>query len=317
MARFSWTTPWTTNTDDGGTKALTAQDIADFQDNCNTVVDSLADENFHEQAGIVESKVSFDASTGHNHDGTDSRLIRTIAREYRSGCQVKVTGDGQIIVRAGQIDLNGTLRNLTTDTTLDLSTTTNWITDTEESSSEQVYVYAYDNAGTLTYKLSDDAPNALGTDDVYRYRVYSGTTYRCVGGAFTDADSNLLPGTQTSFDASNIMSGMLVGTAADITVRTIWTPTFVRVWYATTDPALSAGVIFQWEAFRRQLTTYALPFVHTADAHDWEAVTTSSAIESITAQVAGTAGGFTLDSFATTTRLFFMAVTKGFNTAAT
>jgi hypothetical protein len=58
----------------------------------NLVNGSIQNANVASDAAIVESKVSFNTSTGHSHDGVDSKQIKSIAQIERARYGVLQTG---------------------------------------------------------------------------------------------------------------------------------------------------------------------------------------------------------------------------------
>jgi len=53
---------------------------------------NIDNDNIKAAAGILESKIAFNTSSGHSHDGVDSRLIKSVAQLERHVYNVLATG---------------------------------------------------------------------------------------------------------------------------------------------------------------------------------------------------------------------------------
>ena len=58
----------------------------------NLVNGNIDNDNIKSAAGILESKIAFNTSTGHSHNGVDSRLIKSVAQLERMRYNVLSTG---------------------------------------------------------------------------------------------------------------------------------------------------------------------------------------------------------------------------------
>ena len=296
------------------TDAQTAAHITNMKSDITTQVNgSLSNTNVSADAGIVESKVTFDTSAGHDHDGTDSKLVATQTKHYRKGLQLYGDDDNNVAIYPGTLEIAGTILTRTTVSgDIAIATAGNWVNGSAGASAWR-YVYAYNNSGAIGYKLSDEAPDLSDEDDntaelPLRYQKYSSVYYRCIGTVFQDADGDLCWGHNGSeglfvsqFDASTccIIGGL--GTGSDQTMTTIWTPKRIEIVYGDQDTTPGAGkTANHYLATNLMLDTNwygtQLNAGHDGAVHDWTAITTAGTINAVTAQSAGTAGSFTIDA---------------------
>lgn len=324
MGVITWTKSWSAS--DNGT-IFGGADLQNIQGDITTVVNGgLTNANVNASAAIAESKLAFDTSAGHDHDGSNSKSIALTVQHYRRGFTLFGTSDTVVNVAPGVIELDGTVYSDETNTALTLATDGDWITGTSGAgASTWAYVYAYNNSGTIDFKLHTAAPNLSddtnATGPIFRYLKVSTVLYRCLGTVFQDADGDLCWGQASSegeyysnFDASNTMVIAGKGTGADQSFKTLWTPKYVHIIYgdADTTPAVDDDVNY-YTATQRMLDTtwYAtqLNAQHNAALHDWRAVSDAGSINTITAQAAGTAGSFTIDAMVDGTYFYAIATT--------
>ena len=73
MGNISWTKSWSSS-DDGS--ILDGDDLKNIQDDIVAVINgAITNVNINAAAAIAESKIAFDTSAGHDHDGTDSKTM--------------------------------------------------------------------------------------------------------------------------------------------------------------------------------------------------------------------------------------------------
>ena len=227
-------------------------DLGNIQTDITNVVNgSLDNLNVSSIANINESKIAFDTSSGHNHDGNNSRLTSAfsgiIDSEGREGLNVTRTDNNTFSVGAGSIVINQTILTNTATTSVDNDGGTGH--GTADDADSFVYVYCFDNSGSLGFLVSHLAPNLVDYDQndigtVFRYRCIGSTIYRCLGGAYNDSSQNLQVDSETSFDSSSFAYGATIS-VADIAIArtTIWTPSRT-VWFGyntTTAPVAGGG----------------------------------------------------------------------------
>jgi hypothetical protein len=311
MGNISWTKSWSAS-DDG--TVFGGADIENIQDDITGVVNgSITNANVNAAAAIAESKIAFDTSAGHDHDGTDSKLIASKNKNYRKGLTLYGDDDDNIAVYPGTIEIADTMLTKTTASgDIAIATAGNWVNGSS-GTSQWIYVYVYNNSGVIAYKLSDEAPDLSDEDDntaelPLRYQKYSTTYYRCIGCVFQDAAGDLCWGHNGSeglyvsnFDASTMAIFGGLGTGADQTINTIWTPKWVEIIYGDQDTTPAATETFNhYTATQKSLDTNwyatALNAAHDGATHNWIALTTAGVVNAITAQSAGTAGSFTIDA---------------------
>lgn len=327
MPNITWTKSWASS-DDG--TILTGQHLADIQANITTVVNgNLTNANWKASPSdaekLAEAKVLFDTTTGHHHDGSDSRLVATPAKNYRTGMHIYGT-DHTVIVRPGAIDIDGTILASTADATaLTISTATDWMDGSVGSITDTwVYVYVADNpSGTLEFKLHGAPPNLSDADDhtteiPYRYRKNAAATryYRCIGSVFADSDSDFCFGQAsakglavTQFDASpNCIGWVMHNNDNPMKINTLWTPKFIDVQPSSAEPPANGQAIYYVKQHKDLLDDYTLlGYAQAAPAY----VTASLAgcVESIVEQSTSAAGGFNLKQTTDGLRIYYIAWT--------
>lgn len=193
MGNISWTHSYSAS--DNGT-ILGGADIQNIQNDITTVVNGgITNTNISAGAAIVESKIAFNISSGHDHDGVSSKLISAKNIHYIVGCEVEYVGVATVKVQPGVLELNGTVLSRTAySTTLNLATAGHWVSGSEGASA-WYYIYAYNDSGTSwDVKLSDEAPVYYDCDvddasGFLRYRDYSDVWYRCIGKFYNNSGS--------------------------------------------------------------------------------------------------------------------------------
>ena len=305
----------------------TATHIINMKNDITTVINgNLTDSNFPSTAALAESKFSFNTTTGHNHDGTNSKSLVLSIDHYRKGLTIYGDDDDNIAVYPGTIEIAGDLLNRTAVSgDIAIANAGNWISGAT-GTSQWIYVYAYNEDDEIEVVFSDEAPDLSDTSDntaelPLRYQLYAGKYHRCLGAVFQDAAGDLCWGHAsseglfyTNFDASSvcIMNGLCTG--SDQTFNTIWTPKWVKILYsnAVTTPAAGDDTN-DFIATQLMLDTnwYAteLNVRHEANTHVWQPITTNGAVDAITAQSAGTAGSFSMDGGTDGKHIYMVAYT--------
>ena len=195
MGNIAWTKSWSAS--DNGT-VLGGADLQNIQNDITTVVNGgITNTNINASAAIVESKIAFNTTSGHTHNGTDSRLLAASNTHFIKGCELVYASAATFTVNPGILELNGSVYSrVASSTTMNLATASHWVYGSEPANG-WVYVYAYNNSGTSwDVKLSTQAPAYYDcdTDDVtgtLRYRDYESVWYRCIG-AVRNSSSNIL-----------------------------------------------------------------------------------------------------------------------------
>jgi len=195
MGSITWSKSWSAS-DNGSIFA--GADIQNIQNDITTVVNGgLTNSNINASAAIVESKIAFNISSGHDHDGTDSKLISASNTHFIKGCEVEWVSAATVKVQPGVLELNGTvLSRVAYSTTLNLATAGHWVSGSEGASA-WYYIYAYNDSGTSwDVKLSDEAPAYYDCDvadasGFLRYRDYSDVWYRCIGKFYNNSASDI------------------------------------------------------------------------------------------------------------------------------
>ena len=319
MGNITWTKSWSAS--DNGT-VFGGADLQNIQGDITTVINGgITNSNVNASAAIAESKIAFDTTSGHDHDGSNSKSVAATAKHFRKGLILSGDDDTNVVVSPGTADIGGTLiSKATASGDLAIATGTNWVHGSATVSS-WCYVYIYNNSGAIGYKFSDEAPDLSDEDDAvvetpFRYQLYGGVYYRCIGCVFIDADGDLCWGQTSSegmyvsnFDASNVCIINGLGTGADQTMNTLWTPKYINVILGEVDttPATNDS-IKQYEVTQKMLSFWQngsnLPVQLNAGTNidnafpavRWIAPTGEGSVNAITAQIAGTSGSFTIDT---------------------
>lgn len=306
MTNIIWKKNYSSSNDG---ERLAAYRWADFQRRVAGAVNGgLTKDNISSSAAIVESKVSFNTTTGHNHDGTNSRLISslnpTIANDphIRSGLHIKKVDADTIRVRPGYIALGNALMETTADNDLTVSDSDNYITGSETAST---FIYVYmGNTGSaaspvVDIKLSStDAPNIGNKDDgtaerPLRYRKFSSVLYRCLGGFFNDSNSDITDDRVTSFDLLPYYQQYLDNDGNDTVFTTIWTPQLIYAYEVPADSTSGNKADIALKGATEVTLNSSVGFEFSrADFGYLTASSDAGMVETITDQAAGTPGSF-------------------------
>jgi len=326
MTHIIWTNDYTTS---NNTERLPPFALVDLQnDMASKVSGGLTDSNFVSTAAIVESKIAYDNTVGHSHDGLNSRNLSGVnpivlnKPHLRSGMGIIKKDDNTITIQQGYVAVGSAILRTTSSTDITLSGSGNFVTGSESASSV-VFVYVRndgtDSSPSVTFKLSTESPD-LGNVDAgtaefpLRYQSYSGVIHRCIGAIFNDSSSNLLSGSETGFDISTGMTGFIKGDGSDQTITTIWTPTWIQTFFIkdanpsandATDMSGNSADLLPLTAhyLSSSAPAYNILF-RTADS-------TNGVVKTITAQTTSAAGSFVLDSPTISQRVYFHAWYNG------
>ena len=306
IGNITWTKSYSAS--DNGS-ILGGADLQNIQSDITTVVNGgLSNSNLASDAAVVESKLAFNTSTGHTHNGTDAKSI--IVKHYRKGCLIKAgtTAASNIKVTPGVLDIGGTLLVSTADST-DLNLAgADWVNGSEPTDGP-VYVYAYNNSGSVGYKLSTEPPDLSDASDntaefPLRYQKYSSTYYRLVGIAHNRTD--LMADMFNQFDSCPFATGSFTADGNDETVYLGWTPSLVE-WVLCSDatPA-NAEAVDAWGLVQRYSFNTAAPnpqnlyfnrvIATNGPTHATSANGTVNSLYNLNAQTTAQAGSFTLDA---------------------
>ena len=174
--------------DDGN--SLTGSELEQIQADISSVVNGgLSNINVASDAGIIESKLAFDATSGHNHDGSNSRELSAGGqRGYIQGAELEWVSTTTVKAQSGVLEIAGSFYTRNSySTTLDLTTNAHWVEGTsQQGTSKWVYIYAYNNSGsTWDIKFWLQSPQYANTDtddsSIKIYRETASVWYRCLG----------------------------------------------------------------------------------------------------------------------------------------
>ena len=332
MGNITWTKSYSAS--DNGI-VLAGTDIQNIQSDITTVVNgNITNSNIKSDAGIVFSKFSTGAATADQvfkADGSGSGSFQNESsnKHYRKGFTLKAgsTADSDIVVTPGSIDVGGTVVTATADSSdIAVATDGNWKDGTAPGSIASIWIYVLiDDAGNI--KLDENPPSYSYTDETtaeypLRYHKQTTTYYRYLGAVFSDAASDLCFGVSdgsnppiqeglyvSQFDASNVCVVNGLGTGSDQVFSTIWTPKHVSMIYGitNTNPAAS-DAIQKYYTTQKMLDTnwHATALnVRVTQTEEFFAINNPGTVNAITAQAAGTAGGFTIDAM-TDNKFFYV-----------
>jgi len=196
MANITWSKSYS-SADNGS--ILGGADIQNIQNDITTVVNGgITNTNISDSAAIVESKIAFNTTTGHDHDGTDSKLISSALKDYISGAELVYVAAETIYATAGVVEINGSVYTRTAvSTTIDVSEDANKVAGTADAASTWFYIYAYNDTGSSWdikwWNLAPQYSNCgTSTSGTLIYRQSGGAWYRCIGAVRNDASSNIL-----------------------------------------------------------------------------------------------------------------------------
>jgi len=194
-------------TDDGS--KVSGADLGVLETDIAAILNGgITNVNINSAAGIVESKLTFDTSAGHNHDGSNSRSITSgFYRGYVQGAHIEYVSASTVKAGSGVVELNGILYTRNSySSTRDVTTDAHWVegakfSDGTEDANTWIYVYAYNDSGTswdIKFWLQPPQYADCATDDssVKIYRSNAGVWYRCLGAVRNNAGSDLIDFTQ-------------------------------------------------------------------------------------------------------------------------
>jgi hypothetical protein len=307
MGNITWTKSWSSS--DNGT-VFGGADVQNIQSDITSVVNgNITNANVNASAAIAESKVAFDNSAGHGHNGTDSKRITM--KHYIAGGKITRVDTNNITVGPTTIDIGGTqLISVAASSNIDVGGA-NYITPSggaagSEPADGPVYVLAYNNSGTLAFKLCDVAPTLSYNDDTtaeypLRYiKDSSSVYYRYIGVIHNRSD--LVTDSVTYVD-QYYACGSFTSDNANEVITTLWTPWKVNTYQILDATPADGEDILKFEAFHFGFDTAAphiqdLNIVHcnvgATDSHELEDEDVAGAITAITDQAASTAGSFTV-----------------------
>ena len=278
-------------------------DLLNLQADLTSVINGgLTNINISASAAIVESKTAFNTSTGHTHNGTDSRY--PLIKHFRQGMQIEYASATTVTVRPGVLDVGGKLFVTTASTTLDI--TTGFLGGQAEPADGPAYVYCYDNSGVAGFKFSTSVPELSDSSSntaEFPLRYHSDATLgkcRLIGIVHnrTDISADMC----NNFDLSNFACGSFVGDAADETIYTGWTPNLIKTFVcsdatpATTEALVGVKVLQRYGFNTANPQPKDLLYNLVANQHATSANGTANSLYAINAQTTAQAGSFTIDA---------------------
>ena len=175
-------------TDDGS--KVSGADLGVLETDIAAILNGgITNVNINTSAGIVESKLTFDTTAGHHHDGIDSRILSAGGqRGFIQGAQLEYVAADQVKAGSGVVEIAGSFYTRNSySTTIDTDTATHWVEGASQRAiNTWAYVYAYNDSGsTWDIKYWLQAPQYANTitDDssVKIYRQNASVWYRCLG----------------------------------------------------------------------------------------------------------------------------------------
>lgn len=307
--------------DDGS--SLTGAELQTLQSDISAVLNAgISNANIASDAAIAESKLAFSTSTGHTHNGTDANY--PLIKHYRRGMQVQYASATTVTVLPGVLDVGGKLFVTTTATTLTIGT--DFIDGQAKPANGTVYVYAYDNSGTIGFKFSTLYPELSDSDDnvlEFPLRYHDSTEAgkcRLLGTIYNVADV-IQPDMCVNFDLSNFATGSWTSDTSvdsgDRTVVTGWTPSFIQWVVCSDDTPANSEAMDKWGNIQRYgfITDNPQPKDLMYSIIDNQHLTSSSAtantVSAITAQSTSAAGSFKLEAITNGQVVMWCAWAKG------
>lgn len=179
--------------DDGS--LLTGAELGQLETDISSVLNGgVSNVNIAADAAVVESKLEFDTTSGHNHDGSNSRALGAGGqRGFIQGGWLEYVAIDQVKAQSGTIEIAGSFYTRTSySTTIDTDTAGHWVEGASQRGTDTwAYVYAYNDSGSswdIKYWLQKPQYANTGTDDssVKIYRSSGGVWYRCLGAVRMD-----------------------------------------------------------------------------------------------------------------------------------
>jgi len=150
--------------------------------------------------------------TNATHDHSDAAnggtLPSSALTNYRAGLNCKQASATTITVEAGEIVVAGTTVSKTADTTLTLTTATDWVDDTSDQATD-TYGYIYINASgkiEMDNVAPDESDTSGGTSGILRYNDTGTDTTdrRCIGWFYMNATG---AGELNAWEVGNLKDG--------------------------------------------------------------------------------------------------------------
>jgi hypothetical protein len=314
MAYIIWTKTWS-SADDG--TILTGAQLGNLEADIAAAVNGgLTDINISNSAAIQESKVAFNTTTGHYHNGTDSRLISI--KHYRKGGAISRVDTQNLTVGPLTMDIGGVLvKSTAVSSSIDVAVGGNWLNSESEPADGPIFVVAYNNSGVPGFKLTTSAPTMSYTDETtdelpLRYIKVSGVYYRYVGLIHNRVD--LVADSIGGFDKGNVMVGSFISDAADETIYTLWTPKYIKLFYPSDTTPATGEAYITYEVHKYDYATAnphlnGLNYQSSGGTHNMIANSTACAIKAITAQAVSTPGSFQITAPTTGIAISYIAWT--------
>ncbi len=162
-----------------------------------------------------------------------------LGKHYRKGLLVKsgTTAATDVKVTPGVVEIAGTMLISVADINIDISSAGNYADGNSEPADGPVFVYGFDNSGSLGIKLATEPPDLSYSDDTtaefpLRYQLYSTVYYRLLGIVHNRGDIQL--DMFAHFDAVQYATGSFTADGNDETVFLGWSPDVVK-WYLCSD----------------------------------------------------------------------------------
>lgn len=130
-----------------------------------------------------------------NTGETAYELASLIIKNYIKGLYLEYSSSTSLLIQPGVIDISNTLLVSVNNIDINPKTASNYLSGVVPTSS-WVYVYAYNNSGSVGIKLSTNSPNKAdvsgNTDGIlYYYTPDAINYYRCIGYIYLDSSSNM------------------------------------------------------------------------------------------------------------------------------
>ena len=245
-----------------------------------------------------------------NSGATAPEWVELLIKHYRKGLLMKsgTTATTDVKVTPGVIEIAGTILTSVADINIDISSSGNYADGNSEPADGAVYVYGFNDSGSLGIKLATEPPDLSYSDDTtaefpLRYQLYTAVYYRLLGIVHNRTDIQL--DMFAHFDAVQYATGSFTADGNDEIIFLGWSPDVIR-WVGCSDTTTDNGESLDYDALIQRfgfVTANPQPIglnynfqVAGASQHQTSADGTPFSIFNMNLQTTAQAGSFTIDA---------------------
>ncbi len=260
-----------------------------------------------------------------NSGATAPEWVELLIKHYRKGLLMKsgTTATTDVKVTPGVIEIAGTILTSVADINIDISDGGNYADGNSEPADGAVYVYGFNDSGSLGIKLATEPPDLSYSDDTtaefpLRYQLYDTVYYRLLGIVHNRGDIQL--DMFLHFDVGNFATGSFTADGNDEIVFTGWTPDVIR-WIMCSDTTPANGEAMDINGLVQRygfITANPQPQnlyynfqVAGAPLHSTSANGSLTTLYDLKTQTTAQSGSFTIDAPTTGQVLMWMAWANG------